>query len=74
LHELGHNAWDTVPVSFNVAILDQDVFSLNVTKVSQSTLKSSGERPWIVGIASSRHETYTRNFPRLLCVGGIGHS
>jgi hypothetical protein len=37
LHEFGHKAWVTVQLSFNVAILNEDVFSLDITEVSQSS-------------------------------------
>jgi len=35
LHEFDHQAWETVDVSLSVAILNQDIFSLNVTEISQ---------------------------------------
>src|SRR5439155_6179136 len=34
--EFGQQAWDTVRLSLNVAIVNQDVFPLNITQVSQS--------------------------------------
>ncbi len=35
LHEFGHEAWDTVQFSLSVAILNQDVFPLDITEISQ---------------------------------------
>ena len=35
LHEFGHEAWDTVHLSLNVAILNLDIFPLNITEISQ---------------------------------------
>jgi hypothetical protein len=45
LHEFGHKAWVTVQLSFDVAILNEDVFSLNITEISQPLLESLDRRP-----------------------------
>ena len=53
LHEFGHKAWDTVRLSLNVAILNQDVFPLNVTEISQPLPECLDLRPGSVGIGRS---------------------
>ena len=45
LHEFGHKAWDTIQLCLNVAILNQDVFSLNITEIAQPLAKCLDVRP-----------------------------
>ena len=63
-------AWDTVRLSLNVAILNQDVFSLDITEIAQPLPECLDLRPGIVGIASRCHKSYPRDFRRLLRLGG----
>ena len=39
LHEFGNKARDTVGLSLSVAILNQDIFSLDITEISQPLSK-----------------------------------
>src|SRR5213594_2051709 len=41
LDEFGHKAWDTVQLSFSGAKLNQNVFSLNITEISQPSPRPS---------------------------------
>ena len=45
LHEFVHEAWDTVRLSLSAAILDHDVFPLDVTEISQSLPQCLDVRP-----------------------------
>ena len=49
MHEFGHKAWDTVLLSLRVAILNQDVFPLNITEVSQPLPECLNWRPGMEG-------------------------
>jgi hypothetical protein len=71
LHELGHKTWDTVQLSLNVAILNQDVFSLSITEIAQPVPKCLDPRPGSVGIPTYCEESYSRDFRRLLRVGEV---
>ena len=62
LHEFGHEAGDAVRVSLNVAILNQDVFPLDITEISQPLPECLSRWPWIVGIASSMAEILSAGF------------
>ena len=53
LHEFGHKAWDTVQLSLSAAILNQDVFSLDITEISQPLPECLDVRPGIGGVAGS---------------------
>jgi hypothetical protein len=74
LHEFGHKAWPSVLHSRSVAILNQDVFPLDITEISQRLLKCSGGRIRIGGggFGPSRQKSYPWDFPRLLRRGGMG--
>ena len=52
LHEFGHKAWDPVQLSLSVAILNQDVFPLDITEISQPLPECLDLRPGIVGVSS----------------------
>jgi hypothetical protein len=71
LHEFGHKAWPSVQHSRTIAILNQDVFPLDITEISQRLLKCSGSRIRISGggFSPSRQKSYPRDFSRLLRVG-----
>src|SRR4029077_13379630 len=62
LHEFGYVFQDLVPLSLNVAILNQDVFPLNITKISQPLPECLDLRPRIVGITKSGHISYPGHF------------
>jgi hypothetical protein len=70
LHKLSHKAWDTVQLPLNVAIVNQDGFSLNITDISQPLPKCLDPRPGTVGIATYGQKSYARSFLSLLRVGG----
>jgi len=40
LDELGHKTWDTVHLSFGEAILNYDIFSLDIAVISQPLSES----------------------------------
>jgi hypothetical protein len=69
LDEFGHKTWDTIQFPLNVSILNQDVFALNITEISQPSPECFDPRPRSLGVASSRHITYPRDL-RLLRLGG----
>jgi hypothetical protein len=69
LHEFGHKAWDTVRLPLGVAKLDHDVFSINITELSQPAAKCLNVRPWRRGNANHSHVSYPRDFLRLLRLG-----
>ena len=66
LYEFRYKALDTVQFSLNVAVLNQDVFFVNVTEISQPLPErfdvSSGS-PWIT---TTRNVSYPRDSCRLL--------
>src|ERR1044071_609067 len=66
LNEFGHKAWDTVRLSFNVAILHQDIFLFNIAEISQPLPESLNLRPRSLRIAGRRHISHSRNLRRLL--------
>jgi hypothetical protein len=53
LQEFGHKAWETIQFSFSIAILNQDIFSLNITEFPQPLPKSLDPSPRSVGITTS---------------------
>ena len=65
---------DLLPLSLNVAILNQDVFPLDVTKISQPLPECLDLRPRIVGITKSGHISYPRDFRGLLRGGEMRQS
>src|SRR4030095_16162271 len=69
LHEFGHKAWDTVHLSLSVAILNQDVFPLNITEISETLAECVDERIGSGGVAPSRQISYPRDFLWLLRLG-----
>ena len=71
LHEFGHKAGDTVQLSLSVAILNQDVFPLDVTEISQPLPECLDlDQDGGAGGATSRQKSYPRDFLRLLRLGG----
>ena len=45
LHKFVHEAWDRVPLSVSAAILDHDVFPVNMTEISQPLPQRLDVRP-----------------------------
>src|SRR5262249_34388477 len=72
LYQFGHKAWVTIALSLNVAILNQDVFPLDITEISQPMPKSLDIGPRIGRAAGRRHVSDPWDFPRLLRLGGQG--
>ena len=66
LHEFSYEIRNLVPLSLNVAILNQDVFSFYVTKISQPLPECLDLRTRIAGVTKSGHVSYPRNFRGLL--------
>jgi hypothetical protein len=62
LHEFGHKTWETFGSSLSAAKLDQDVFSLDITEISQRLPEYVGIGPRIAGILTSSHNSYPRDF------------
>jgi hypothetical protein len=56
LHEFGHEAWDTILLCLSVAILNQDVFSLNITEIAQSLPKRIGSG--VAGVGAPLPDRY----------------
>ena len=53
LHEFGNEAWDRIqPLLLCVAILNQDVFPLNITEIAQTLPECLDPRPGSVGITT----------------------
>ena len=63
----GYEAWDAVPVSFNITMLDQDVFPFNIAKVP-AALDRQATRPGSGLLAA--HGNQSEDFLRLLGLGG----
>src|SRR4030095_13293815 len=72
LHECTYKAVDTVPLSLSVAILNQDVFSLNITEISETLAECVDERIGSGGVASFRQISYPRYLRPLLRVDETG--
>jgi hypothetical protein len=71
LHEFGNKGCVTVPLSCDVAILDQDVFSLNITEISKPLPESLDLRPAIGDVAATPGQiSYAWDFRRLLRFSG----
>src|SRR5262245_28377409 len=70
LYQFGHKAWVTIALSLNVAILNQDVFPLDITEISQPLPESLDIGPRIGRVAGRRHVSDPWYFPRLLGLGG----
>jgi len=51
LHQFGYKAWVTIELSLDIAILDDNVFPLDITEISQSLLESLDRRPGSLGTA-----------------------
>ena len=64
-HEFAYEGWDTIQSSLNVAILNQDVFPLNVTEIAQPLPEWLDLIPGSFGIRS-RHISDPRHLRRLL--------
>jgi hypothetical protein len=69
LNELNNQGSKRVQFSFTVAILNDDIFSFNVTKVSQPLAECLAPTRGISRIAGSGHISYSRDFLRLLRLG-----
>jgi hypothetical protein len=54
------------PLPLNVAIFNQDVFSLNVTKIPKPLPECLDQSPRFFGIATSSHKSYPWDLCRLL--------
>ena len=62
LHEFSNKAWETFVLSLDVAILNVNVFLLDVTEIAQSLTKCFDTRPRIFAITAPRQKSYTRDF------------
>jgi hypothetical protein len=74
LHHFGNEAWNSVLFSFNVAILNQDVFTLDIAKVVQSLPERLDGRPRILEITKSCQISASWNLGRLLRLNGPARS
>src|SRR5262245_60603482 len=72
LYQFGHKAWVTIALSLNVAILNQDVFPLDITEISQPLRDAPDIGPRIGRVAGRRHVSDPWDFPRLLRIGRQG--
>ena len=70
-HQFRNKFRDIFAPPLDVTILDQNVFSLNVTKFSETTLERLDPRTRICLISRRCYETDARNFRWLL---SLGHS
>ena len=61
LHEFGDEGWDPFPLSLRVAILNHDIFPLNVTEIAQTLLKRPSH-----GSFGASEKSYPRKFLWLL--------
>ena len=68
LHELGYEAWGATIISLSIAVLNQNVFPLDITKIAQSLPKGT-EQGTRRGRSVARYITYEWDFLRLLRVG-----
>jgi hypothetical protein len=68
LHEFGDKTWAKFLFSLKVAILNQDVFSLNMTELTQPLPECLNPRPGSFGIAKP-HISDPRDILRLLRPG-----
>jgi hypothetical protein len=66
LQKLRDQAWDTILLLFNVAVLNQKIFPLDVTKLAQPLPERLDLRSRIVGITKSGEISYSRNLGWLL--------
>src|SRR5687768_1340446 len=73
-HEFSNKGWVTFRHSLIVAILKQNVFSLNITKIPEPLPQCLHCRPRIGGGSTPRHNSYPRDFHRLLCLGEMDGS
>src|SRR4029453_13647546 len=65
-YEFGHETWDTIPLPFKVAILNQDIFPLNITEITQPLLECFVRGSRIAAIANRYKVSYSRKFLWLL--------
>ena len=68
LHEFSHLAWNLIQLSLTVAIINQNVFALNITEIAQSLSECISEHMGSGGGGAGplRQKSDSRNFLRLL--------
>ena len=67
-YEFSDEAWDTIRLSLKVAVLDQDVFALDITEIPQPLSECFVRESGLSG-SPTLQVSYSRNFLWLLRLG-----